>query len=455
MDALFHALGIISQELLLFSAAGFLMVGTDELVVDLIWCFQKLKRWASAGDVCPCAVPWKADSMRLAIFVPAWREADVIGHMLRNTLNAWTSANYQIFVGCYPNDAETQSSVQAIGDRRIRLVLCDKPGPTTKGDCLNQIWRAMVADEAISGRSYAAIVLHDAEDLVHREELNLYARYLGIAPIIQLPVQPLQDRHSRWVSGHYIDEFAEAHGRDLIVRQAIGAALPLAGVGCAISREAMGAISQSRGGLPFDPASLTEDYELGLILGSIGYRSIFVRQTAKDSRGLVAIRGHFPSSMETAIRQKTRWTLGIALLGWQRLGWRFTFPEMWMRLRDRRTLMSSILLCAAYAGLLIALFCSLIQFAHPTPARESPRILATLFVANLAILIWRAIVRAGFVMQIHGFDEGLRSIPRMLVASFVAIASSTRAVRQYGQVQRTNRVVWDKTSHIFPAEVVD
>jgi adsorption protein B len=36
------------------------------------------------------------------------------------------------------------------------------------------------------------------------------------------------------ISGHYCDEFAEAHGKFMPVRQKLGASLPLAGVGCAI-----------------------------------------------------------------------------------------------------------------------------------------------------------------------------------------------------------------------------
>src|SRR3712207_9050185 len=81
--------------------------------------------------------------------------------------------------------------------------------------------------------------------------------------LVQLPVLPLIDRHSRWIGGHYADEFAEAHGKGLVVRQALGAALPSAGVACAISRETLGRLAAARGA-PVGADSLTEDRKSGV-----------------------------------------------------------------------------------------------------------------------------------------------------------------------------------------------
>ena len=69
-----------------------------------------------------------------------------------------------------------------------------------------------------------------------RFELRIFDGLIERAAVIQLPVLPLPDPHSRWISGHYCDEFAEAHIKELVVREAVGAAIPLAGVGCAIAR---------------------------------------------------------------------------------------------------------------------------------------------------------------------------------------------------------------------------
>src|SRR3546814_5465370 len=86
---------------------------------------------------------------------------------------------------------------------------------------------------------FEAIVLHDAEDHVHPDELALYRRHLCDAAMVQIPVMPLIKRKERWVGGHYGDEFAEAHGKELAVRSRLGLPLPSAGVGCALTRRTL------------------------------------------------------------------------------------------------------------------------------------------------------------------------------------------------------------------------
>jgi adsorption protein B len=85
--------------------------------------------------------------------------------------------------------------------------------------------------------------------------------HLRDVALVQLPVVPLIDPRRRLISGHYADEFAESHRRDLVVRSALEAAIPLAGVACAIRRDALDRLDDGSG-TPFEPQSLTEDYEL-------------------------------------------------------------------------------------------------------------------------------------------------------------------------------------------------
>ena len=80
-----------------------------------------------------------------------------------------------------------------------------------------------------------AVVLHDAEDVVHRSNCVVRPGDRACGSV-QLPSSSRWSPGSRWISGHYCDEFAEAHGKELVVREAVGAAVPLAGVGCAIER---------------------------------------------------------------------------------------------------------------------------------------------------------------------------------------------------------------------------
>src|SRR3546814_9249397 len=92
--------------------------------------------------------------------------------MLHRTLTAWQGEDVRLYVGCYPNDAATLFAVSPLvaRDRRLRLVIGGREGPTTKGDNLNRLWAALGEDERAEGMRFAAIVLHDAEDHVHPDE---------------------------------------------------------------------------------------------------------------------------------------------------------------------------------------------------------------------------------------------------------------------------------------------
>src|SRR3546814_3579277 len=97
---------------------------------------------------------------------------------------------------------------------------------------------------------------------------------------------------SPWVGGHYGDEFAEAHGKELVVRPRLATPLPSAGVGCVLTRNALALLALHRGGQPFRAVSLTEDYELGMLIGSSGLSSGFA--AALDAGGApIVSRGAF------------------------------------------------------------------------------------------------------------------------------------------------------------------
>jgi bacteriophage N4 adsorption protein B len=461
LDSFWSFLFAAREELLLFSGFWFLIGGLDDLVIDLIWIvrasWRKVKRYHTTRPMRADQLPMPGQSGPLAIFIPAWHEAAVIGKMIDRCQIAWAHGDvaHDIYVGCYPNDSKTISAVgkAAAVNTAIRLVLCDQPGPTTKADCLNRLWRAMTQDELSSGTKYKAIILHDAEDAVHALELRVVDYLIEKAAAVQLPVIPIQVPGSAWISGHYGDEFAEAHGKTLVVREALGAAVPLAGVGCAIERNRLGRIAISRGGRPFDATSLTEDYELGLALGAEGGKTIFARLHDADGT-LVGTSACFPDSFKAATRQKARWMTGISLAGWDRLGWRGGWAETWMRVRDRKAVLAAIVLVAAYAciilsaGLFIAGWAGLAEGPTTSPTAR------TLLLATLALLIWRIVMRAYFVWLMHGTRQAMLSIPRGFIANLVAIAAARRACWTYLRHIFGRELTWDKTTHAhFPDEV--
>lgn len=459
MDGFWPLIETLQHELLLFSAIWFLVGACDELLVDLLWLFQKIKRWLVHYRRNP---PQTADQLApperpglIAIFVPTWGEAAVIEHMLRRSTAAWQAGTttYRLYVGCYANDREGLRAVRrgASGNRACRIVLVPRTGPTTKADCLNRLWQALVADELAAGFKAKAVLLHDAEDYVHADELRVFDRLVEKATLVQLPVIPMQVLGSNWISGHYGDEFAEAHGKTLVVREAIGAALPLAGVGCAVERNHLGLMAVANGGAPFDPTSLTEDYELGLKSHSPGRRAIFAR--IHDAEGaLVGTRACFPDTLSASVRQKTRWMIGIALAGWDRLGWRGGIAETWMRLRDRKAVFASIVLTAAYVAIFLTALLLLAEHAALHVLKPLPEITVWLLAANALFLLWRLWVRAFFVYRAQGGKAAALSVPRSLIANIIAIMAARRAVTDYGRHLMGNALHWDKTAHHhFPA----
>ena len=444
----------VAAELALFAGVGFLLFGINDLAVDLVYLTRSGWRSLAVYSRYPRAFAsgLKNDHESfIAMFVPAWDESSVIAAMLRATLQRLEYDNYRIFVGYYRNDPATQAAIASVKDVRIEAVEVEADGPTTKADCLNHLYDALVAYESETGQSAEAVVLHDAEDLVHPLELSVFDRLIGRAAVIQLPVLPLADPHSRWVAGHYCDEFAEAHIKELVVREAVGAAIPLAGVGCAIERSALCELAALQDGQPFSGTSMTEDYEVGLRLGALGLKTMFVRLPAEPGeRSVVATRGHFPATLGAAVRQKARWLGGIALAGWDRLGWSGGIGERWMRMRDRRGPLAALLLVAAYGA---ALLWSQLWLAEalgaPIQARMDPTLIALLTI-NAWLLAWRVLMRATFTASAYGFGEGLRSIPRMVVGNVIAMLAAGRAVMLHlgGGAKK-----WDKTRHTFPAEL--
>ena len=461
VTGLLTLLDLLAVELLLFAGIFFLIGAVDDLIIDAIWAWQRFVRKPDADDIMPTvAAQPHEDWLRspdmppsYAIFIPAWEEADVIADMVGHCLHRWPGRQYRLYVGIYPNDPATGFAALrgARGDNRLRLVPLTVGGPTSKADCLNHIWRAMQSDEREQHFTFRSVVLHDAEDLVHPGELDVYDRFLPRYDFVQLPVSPLIDPRSRLVGGHYADEFAEAHGKTMPVRSRLGVAMPCAGVGCAFRREALQSFAAaSPANTPFAADSLTEDYELGLRIHAAGGKGIFVR--AYDDAGqLVATQAYFPSKLSASVRQKTRWMIGISLAGWDRTGWGKGAADIWMRARDRRSALAALVLVAAYLGLLlwvIVSFGSQAGYYQLPPFDPGFRLL---MITNGAILVWRIGTRGVCTAHHYGWRQAIWSVPRMFVGNVIAVMAARRALMAYATSLRGHALAWDKTRHHIPA----
>jgi len=249
-------------------AAAILISGLDDLMVDLAWAWTWLKSaLRPAASVFPPGPRQleNAPQQRIAIFVPLWHEHQVVGRMLEHNLAAIRYPDYHFFAGCYPNDVETQEAVQAVAERfpQVHLALCPHPGPTSKADCLNWIYQHLLLLEERSGEFFDIVVIHDAEDLVHPEELRWINYYAARYDFVQTPVLALATPLRKLTHGVYCDEFAENHSRDMTVRAVLGGFVPSCGVGTGYRRDALDRLARASSNRLFEPEALTEDYENG------------------------------------------------------------------------------------------------------------------------------------------------------------------------------------------------
>ncbi|MFL0670386.1 MAG: glycosyl transferase family protein [Erythrobacter sp.] len=450
-----HWLALCQHELLLFAGVFFLIGALDDLCVDAIYLWLKARGRSKTARRDRAALTQRALAGPAAVFIPAWSEAEVIGDTLTRLTAAWPQRDLRVFVGCYRNDPATIAAVMgaAAADARVRLVIHGRDGPTTKADCLNRLYRALCADEERTGRSFAMVVFHDAEDMVDAAALGLLDETIaGGADFVQLPVEPLVQRYRSWLNNqlgsHYCEEFAEAHGKAMVVRDALGAAVPSAGVGCAAARSMLDRLAASQSdSVPFNADSLTEDYELGLAIGEAGGTCRFVRARGTDDR-LIATRAFFPARLDHVVGQKTRWIHGIALQGWDRVGPGKGLAERWMRARDRRGPFAGLVLLTGYALIVLTAIGGLAAWAGLMQPQPLTPLLKALLVANLVAFVWRAVWRFAFTARLYGWAEGVQAVLRIPLANVVAIMAGQRAVIAYIASLKGAAVVWDKTPHV-------
>ncbi|WBO22520.1 glycosyltransferase family protein [Sphingomonas abietis] len=173
-----------------------------------------------------------------------------------------------------------------------------------------------------------------------------------------------------------------------------------------------------------------------------------MRIPAADGGGMVAVRACFPHTIPAAVRQKSRWITGIALAGWDRLGWQGGIAERWMRLRDRRTILAAMVLIAAYIAL-PAWGLAWIGAQCLDRSTDSPAPLP-LILANVMLLAWRIAMRMSITRASHGWAMALLAPVHMIIGNIVAMMAALRALGLYTNLVHHGRLRWDKTAHLPP-----
>ena len=411
----------------------------------------------------------------LAIMVPAWQEHDVIAAMVQNMVEVLNYQNYVVFVGTYVNDPATIEEVERMKKRYRQVIRVEvpHPGPTSKADCLNFVVAEIFNHEKETGIEFAGVVLHDSEDVLHPMELKFFNYLLPRKDMIQLPVASLEREWYELVAGTYMDEFAESHAKEMVVRESVSGMVPSAGVGTCFSRKALVNLIGSTHNKPFNISSLTEDYDVGMRLASLGMESIFgvfpvtfrVRRTGWGRRGKarellvdmpLCVREYFPDNFRLAYRQKSRWVLGIGLQSWEQIKFQGSLAAKYLLLHDRKGVITSFISILAYILVLqfivfhVGLSTGWWDAYYPSMFGEYS-IWRTLIYVNAFFLAIRAAHRVYFTTVLYGWEHGLMALPRMVIGNFVNCMAVARAWRLFlSYLFRGKKLVWDKTMHEFP-----
>ena len=453
----------------------------DDLFIDLWYWVRRLLR-TTRVEKDPKYKRLSAEMLRdreeqaLAIMVPAWQESDVIAAMVQNMVEVMEYRNYRVFIGTYPNDQPTIDEVEKMARRypQVQRVQVPHPGPTSKADCLNAVIDAIFQFERDKSTEFAGVVLHDSEDVLHPLELKFFNYLLPRKDMIQLPVASLEREWYELVAGTYMDEFAESHAKEMVVRESVSGMVPSAGVGTCFSRKALLGLVGATRNKPFNVDSLTEDYDVGMRLSQLGMSSIFgvfpvtfhINRTSwlqKNRKEILlqmplCVREYFPDNFRAAYRQKARWVLGIGLQSWEQIKWQGrSTAARYLLLHDRKGVVTSFVSILAYILVLhfiifhVGLATGWWHAYYPSLFQEGS-IWRQMIYINAFFLAIRAGHRVYFTTVLYGWEHGLMALPRMVVGNFVNCMAVARAWKMFlGYLFKGNRLAWDKTAHEFPS----
>jgi adsorption protein B len=389
----------------------------------------------------------------IALVICAWREYKVIGRTLTYALSKLRYNSFTIFVGVYPNDTKTLEVVKRIAQKNNKVVICvnSHDGPTTKADNLNNVYASIKRFEQDTERKFDIILIHDSEDFIHPLSLKIFNYLIGYNGVdaVQIPVVPIKDNRGKFIHRTYCDAFAEVHSKDLVVRQALKVFIPFAGTGMAFRREIFQTLEKNYPQV-FNDANLTEDYELGLRLFKLGFKTTYVNLLIdkKNPNSRIATGEYFPNTFWAAVKQRSRWTAGICFQNWKMHKWAGNLKTKYFLMRDRKTIFSNFMVLLS--NIVFALFLLyLLGFGlgikmFETSIVTNPALWFFLWVCFF-FMVWRLIHRFIFTYSWYGFKYALFSLIRLNFDNLINFFATFRALKVFMNMK--NKVVWESTEH--------
>jgi adsorption protein B len=412
----------------------------DDIFIDLLSLFIKNKEQGEP--------PHTDNIPPIGVFVANWSEESVLRQMVEGNLARISHKSVKLYLGVYPNDEGTKKIALELEKKypdRVVVVINSLEGPTSKGQLLNEMFNQVFTGDDPP----EMVVMHDSEDVIDERTFEVYASYHKDYDFIQTPIFSLDSRHRSLVAASYMDEFAEKHTRELVVRNALGAILPSAGVGTCLSKKLIQHFISKRGSV-LDNSTVTEDYILGCESTHAGFKSLyaFVRYD-NDKFPIVATYEFFPKDFWASVKQKTRWTYGIIFEGYHSIGFQGSIWDHYFYLRDRKGIICNYL--PAISGVLIILL--LLGVFNPfgmTPLMQDWLWIA--YHANFVFMIIRYSVKVFSIKEVYGYWDFIGVLTRWPVYSIINLIAVYRAWMTYVFVSgfATKQITWSKTEHEVP-----
>jgi len=426
----------------------------EDLILDLFFYFKGLN--PKQLTFSQWKLMKKLPEKPIAIIIANWKEADVIERMILGNMKRISYKNYHFFIGVYPNDDETLNAAKRVESRfphNIHIIINTESGPTSKGQMLNQIIQGTFRQESALNQKFEIYLMHDSEDILHPMSLTVINSEISNVDFLQTPIFSFKRNFSDWVGATYVDEFAELHTKDLILRQALGAPVPSAGVGTAINRKLMLSLMNQNHGSFLREDSLTEDYVLGISSAQHGFKSGFCCYYFKNKKlkyEFIATREYFPNQFNSAVRQKSRWILGIVFQGTMMIDWMGSAIHKFYLYRDRRGPLINFISFASIVLSLYYLFEKyLLHVNHNLNEYTWFKFGSLIAIIGLVNRMAHRIIAVG---RVNGWSLEILQIPlRWPLGVLINVVASMRAINQFQRFIFANEPLrWIKTTHILP-----